>query len=149
VRRLASFSSHLDLLARKLAFSMHSQNRTRIHRENASRIAVEALAQELPPTGPFGALEEVGGPVQRPASHSGDELSFGHLRYQEHLAAKEIVSNRGIEIISLIRSDWWRGVFQLFAQMNQDTATMVRRLRDTGLLTSVADSVLEHGSRCT
>ncbi|MCH4295366.1 hypothetical protein MJ923_13730 [Shewanella sp. 3B26] len=45
-------------------------------------------------------------------------LSFGHFRFQEHLAAKELTYNRGIEISELTDSDWWRGTLCLYAQEN-------------------------------
>lgn len=68
-------------------------------------------------------------------------MTFGHLRFQEHLAAVEISMNRGIDMVTLMRSDWWGGVFRLFAQMSHDTRTIVEKLRGTGRLTSVADTV--------
>jgi hypothetical protein len=38
------------------------------------------------------------------------KVGFGHLRYQEYLAALEIQSNRAINIIEYMDQEWWRGV---------------------------------------
>ncbi|QEZ91934.1 NACHT domain-containing protein [Proteus sp. CD3] len=45
-----------------------------------------------------------------------DTFSFGHLRYQEHLASLELMLNRSIEIIHYLKNDWWRGTLCLYAQ---------------------------------
>lgn len=42
--------------------------------------------------------------------------SFGHLRYQEHLASLELQQNRSIEIFHYLKNDWWRGSLCLYAQ---------------------------------
>lgn len=49
--------------------------------------------------------------------HCSETYSLGHLRYQEHLAAQEIIENRSIDIVSFLRSDWWRGALCLYAQV--------------------------------
>ncbi|MEX9562319.1 NACHT domain-containing NTPase [Morganella morganii] len=45
-----------------------------------------------------------------------ETYSFGHLRYQEHLASIELQNNRSIEIVHYLKNDWWRGVLCLYAQ---------------------------------
>jgi len=45
-----------------------------------------------------------------------ETFSFGHLRYQEHLASLELMQNRSIEIIHYLKNDWWRGSLCLYAQ---------------------------------
>ena len=54
-----------------------------------------------------------------PMSHR-ENFGFGHFRYQEYLAATELVQNRGIDIIPLLPQDWWRGCLVLFAQLTED-----------------------------
>jgi hypothetical protein len=58
------------------------------------------------------------------------KFGFGHLRYQEHLAAKELVSNRGIEILPMLKQEWWYGVLILFAQMNQKLFWLIKAMGD-------------------
>ena len=48
------------------------------------------------------------------------KFGFGHLRFQEHLAAKYIISDRSISIVRLINDTWWRDSLILFAQMNNN-----------------------------
>jgi len=45
-----------------------------------------------------------------------ETYSFGHLRYQEHLACQELLTNRSVDIIPYLKSDWWRGALCLYAQ---------------------------------
>ncbi len=61
---------------------------------------------------------------------------FGHLRYQEFLAAEEISVNRGIDIPPLLTSDWWRGVMYLFACDNQVDALILESYKMFGSLRS-------------
>lgn len=44
------------------------------------------------------------------------EYSFGHFRFQEHLASEELKSNRDIDLTELVVEDWWRGALCLYAQ---------------------------------
>jgi hypothetical protein len=48
-----------------------------------------------------------------------DTFSFGHFRFQEHLACEELTSNRSLDIAELTIDDWWRGSLCLYAQQNE------------------------------
>ena len=48
-----------------------------------------------------------------------DEFSFGHFRFQEHLAAEELRQNRAIDLTELALKDWWRGTLTLYAQESE------------------------------
>lgn len=48
-----------------------------------------------------------------------DTYSFGHFRFQEHLACEELASNRSLDIAELTVDDWWRGSLCLYAQQNE------------------------------
>lgn len=50
-----------------------------------------------------------------------ETYSLGHLRYQEHLASQELIENRSIDILPLLKNDWWRGTLCLYAQACQFT----------------------------
>jgi hypothetical protein len=56
------------------------------------------------------------------------QIGFGHLRYQEYLAAEEMNTNRGIDVCPLLQNPWWRGVFVLFARMCQDLDWLIDSL---------------------
>jgi len=44
--------------------------------------------------------------------------SFGHFRFQEHLASEELKLNRSVDLAELVIHDWWRGALSLYAQHN-------------------------------
>lgn len=48
--------------------------------------------------------------------HISETYSFGHLRFQEHLAALELKENRSIDLLPLLCRDWWIGALCLYAQ---------------------------------
>lgn len=47
------------------------------------------------------------------------KYSFGHFRFQEHLASVELKTNRSVDLTDLVINDWWRGVLSLYAQDNE------------------------------
>jgi hypothetical protein len=119
----------LETLAQKLAFYMHSNNlreelipvlesKIRFVTKNVieSKTANTALNELIDPCNLLVPMSEDG------------KFGFGHLRYQEHLAAMELVSNRGIEIIPLLKHEWWRGVLVLFARMVDDLFWLIKAL---------------------
>jgi flagellar biosynthesis GTPase FlhF len=46
------------------------------------------------------------------------KYSFGHFRFQEHLASEELKLNRSIDLSELATNDWWRGALALYSQDN-------------------------------
>ena len=46
------------------------------------------------------------------------KYSFGHFRFQEHLASEELKLNRSIDLSELATNDWWRGALGLYSQDN-------------------------------
>ena len=42
--------------------------------------------------------------------------SFGHFRFQEHMVAEELMTNRNRDLVDLLIDDWWRGSLSLYAQ---------------------------------
>ena len=53
------------------------------------------------------------------------------MRYQKHLAAKELLINRNIEIGNLMKQPWWKGVLILFSQMNESLSWLVKEIAST------------------
>ncbi|SNX61267.1 hypothetical protein SAMN06296273_2719 [Nitrosomonas ureae] len=50
--------------------------------------------------------------------HITSKYSFGHFRFQEHLASVELKTNRNIDLSDLVNTDWWRGALGLYSQEN-------------------------------
>jgi hypothetical protein len=128
IKRVKSHHSLLDACARKLAYFLHQQHVRQASMEllmeravsrvrQAQRAEVEAAVREL--VDPCNILV--------PMTESG-AYGFGHLRYQEYLAACEIKSNRGIELEGLLRDSWWKDAMVLFAQMTDGIEQIIDQL---------------------
>ena len=71
------------------------------------------------------------------------KFRFGHLRYQEHLVAKELTSNRSIDLLPLLENIWWRGALVLFAQMNSSLLWLFNDVSIRGNFSAVQESLKE------
>jgi len=67
------------------------------------------------------------------------QLGFGHLRFQEYLAACELRNNRGIAVGPLMYKRWWQGALILFAQMTDEIEFIVARIIKQGTTSRVYD----------
>jgi hypothetical protein len=43
------------------------------------------------------------------------KIGFGHLRFQEFLAAQAVLTDRGVKLMELAEDSWWHGVFHLLS----------------------------------
>ncbi len=100
VRRLQTHSSHLEMLARKLAFYFHENHNKSIELARAYEISKFSLSQELKEESAKIALQELIDPCNVLFITPSNEITFGHLRYQEHLAAREILFKSWYRLIS-------------------------------------------------
>jgi hypothetical protein len=143
VSRVRTHSTHLHMAARRIAFRLHSKEQRDRDRETIYRWVEQDLARTLSKDECRLAVDELIDPCGVLVS-SNDEtrLGFDHLRYQEHLAAQEIASNRGIDIVPLMRQNWWVGTFVLYAQMNQDVETIIYRLAQADGVSGVLETLM-------
>jgi len=121
----------LELFAQKLAFYFH-YNTIREAYMSDLQVDIRKITQnEIDADEAKIALRELADPCNLlvPMTEDG-KFGFGHLRYQEHLAAKELVSNRGIEILPMLKQEWWYGVLILFARMNQKLLWLIKAMGD-------------------
>jgi hypothetical protein len=126
IRRVCSSLQCLEDLARKLAHYLHTQNKREEDRTVLHEISRRLMHDVLDKQQAVIALDELIDPcnILVPMTVDG-KFGFGHLRFQEHLAAKELFTNRAIDLLSLMRQPWWRGVLILFAQMNDELFWLV------------------------
>lgn len=124
--RVESHHELLEDVARKVAFKLHSSNKRMASKSQLVNIAKESLEFvynedeiQLAVSELISACNII---VEMSAS---GEFGFGHLRFQEHLAAEEIVKNRGIDITAFLVTPWWRSVMVLFAQMTDNLAAIL------------------------
>lgn len=127
INRMISKQSTLELLGQKLAFHMHYLGLRQMDRQQiineAVRQSVDFFSFEEAKT----AAEELIDPcnILVPMTETG-EFGFGHLRFQEHLAARELNSNRGIEIFQLLKSPWWKDCLIMFSRMVTNLTWLIK-----------------------
>lgn len=68
-------------------------------------------------------------------------FDFGHLRFQEYLAAVEMSQNRAIDVTKYVADDWWQDAFVLFAQITTDFMWLVDRLSRDGRMVKSARTI--------
>jgi len=119
VVRTKNTQDDIEDAAKKIAFVLHDRQVRQASRSDIINILVsssygkksrancEELFSEL--VDPCNILKKV--PLE-------DAYSFGHLRFQEHLAAEEIMRRRDFDIVNATRFDWWSGVLYLYASEN-------------------------------
>ncbi|MBI2824329.1 MAG: hypothetical protein HYX69_06545 [Planctomycetia bacterium] len=118
-RRLEYRSEDLIAAARRIAFAMHEGRTRELSASDMYRIVGDVRVSKR--TGAAGAkklVDELVDPCSVLVTMSGDgRLGFGHLRFQEHLAATEMALNRSIDVIPLLADPGWRDAFVRLARM--------------------------------
>lgn len=119
--RIISTPQTLELVAQKIAFYLHQEAKREDDETVLSEKAIELTIHTLSKEDARTALKELIDPcnILVPMTDDG-KFGFGHLRFQEHLAAREIYLNRSIDFLPLLTEPWWRGVLIFFSQMNTD-----------------------------
>ncbi|WP_288407884.1 NACHT domain-containing protein [uncultured Herbaspirillum sp.] len=128
-KRLTSHSNLLEEIATKLAFQLHERNIRSAPLLSLERFAIKAFekkANRLQEEQIRTAVRELVDPcnILSPMTPEGD-LGFDHLRFQEYLCAIELRQNRGIDLIPLLSSPWWRSVLVLFAILTDDIQPII------------------------
>ena len=129
--RVSTTPHNLEFLAKKLAYYLHNKSKREDSIENLENVAVTILKNNLNEKQAKVAFKELIDPcnIIVPMSDTG-KYGFGHLRYQEHLAAMELVSNRNINILILLgpKLPWWRESLYFFAEMSDDLTWLITTL---------------------
>jgi hypothetical protein len=69
-------------------------------------------------------------------------LGFGHLSYQEYLAADELYTSRQSDIVVHLADPWWRGALVLTAMKTDDIAVVIQeRVLQSGVVGKAADTL--------
>ena len=109
----------LRLCARKIAFSMHRISIRSTSKEEIFDLLRSSMSSNYSNELLSKCIYELENPCNLLIKDSLTEsYSFGHFRFQEHLASYELSSNRSIDIAELTIKDWWRGALSIYAQEN-------------------------------
>lgn len=134
----------LETIAQKIAFYLHSEAKREEDMETLKKQAIKLTLGAMSTKDAETAIDELIEPcnILVPMTDDG-KFGFGHLRYQEHLVAKEIASNRSIVILPLIKQSWWRGPLTLFSQMNADLEWLVKEVGERSNILGVKEGLYE------
>lgn len=148
VKRQKNERETLHIIAKKLASFMHTKHQRTI----GEREALEALVKECNSTYTRRFLAQCIIELQNPCSVLVKDpqtrlLSFGHFRFQEHLASEELCSNRSISLLEIINEDWWRGALSLYSQSVGNIDDLIDELLEkSGRISNTVDQTLREMS---
>ncbi|MBW0179310.1 hypothetical protein [Sediminibacterium sp.] len=128
-QRLETTPQDLEMVSRKLAFFLHYNNKREEDKETLMNMAASLLRGKMSANNAKRAVSELIDPcnILVPMTDDG-KFGFGHLRFQEHLCAREISQHRGIKIAPLLFQNWWRGTLLLYAQMDNDISWLIEEV---------------------
>ncbi|RBP81177.1 hypothetical protein EBI01_13240 [Marinomonas rhizomae] len=120
VRRQNQKSEFLIMCAKKIAFSMHKSG----IRSSTLKSIKSRLRSELSSSYSNDFITECVKELEDPCNilikdRLTGEYSFGHFRFQEHLASCILGTDRNIDLIELTGDEWWKGALSLYAQGNE------------------------------
>lgn len=132
VSRLSCTQEELLIAARSAAFKLHLHGQRDEEKEALLAWATDQSRNRIPFTRCDEALKELVDPcmILVPMSDGG-RLGFGHLRFQEFLAAQEIATNRAIRVGRLIESEWWQDTFVFLAKLDGDFRWLIELLSES------------------
>ncbi|MHB8974781.1 MAG: NACHT domain-containing protein [Pirellulaceae bacterium] len=118
--RLKSRRDDLVHVAKNLAFWLHKSEKREEDREVLYEVATDTSRARLSPRQCRAVVDELidACEILVPMTDEG-KVGFGHLRYQEYLAALELGREQWPTMRPLLGVAWWRDVFVLFARMEE------------------------------
>lgn len=125
VERQAQKGALLRKVASFIAYSMHRDGTREFRREKMQEILFRKYTPNYSEELLECCINELIDPCNVIHKDSFSEtLSFGHFRFQEHLAAMYLAENRSVELIDLVVQNFWVGALCLYAQTN-DIANVI------------------------
>jgi len=127
--RVSNTPQNLELLSKKLAHYLHSIHKRELEinliQEIGIKLTKNILTEEQAKTGVMELIDPCN--ILVPMTETG-KYGFGHLRYQEHLAACELATNRGLEILKILDNVWWKETIIMMVQMCDDISWLINDL---------------------
>lgn len=132
--RSLSTPTNLVKIAQKIAFFLHINNKREENIEVLEQKSFEMMSNFMGKNDVKNALNELIDPCEILIPMTSDgKYGFGHLRYQEHLAARELF-NRSIDIMPLLTQNWWHSSLILFSRMNDNIEWLIRMVGNRGVI---------------
>lgn len=127
--RIESDRYLLEMVSRKIAFIFHKKGIREENKYEIIKLVLQSLGERYTVEQLTLAVDEIIDPcnILTPMTDDG-KFGFGHLRYQEHLAAIELCNNRGIAIYKLLHSSWWRGTLTIFSKLTDDIEFIIEEV---------------------
>lgn len=133
----------LKTLAQKLAYTLHNNLKREEDLATLREYSIKLMSSRLTPEASLNALNELIDPcnILVPMNFGG-RFGFGHLRFQEHLAAKELLGNRAINVVPFLTQGWWKGVLLYFSMMSDSLMWFIKMLAQEDQLTDKKKDIL-------
>lgn len=121
ISRVNSHRQTLEKIARKSAFKLHKLRKREVKVGALIELLVNDSHININEVNIRTGVSDLFSPcnILIPMNEDG-AIGFGHLRYQEFLAAKELTQNRSLDIGPLLFEPWWKGVLRFYSQMADD-----------------------------
>lgn len=144
IDRTITPSNKLLILAQRLAYHLHSNTTREMDMSDLQQISLKLMTKTLSIKNTNIAFMELIDPcnILVPMTDDG-KFGFGHLRFQEHLAANAIATDRSIDIAQFLRQNWWRNVLLFFASMIKDLSWIIDELGRKKQITSSSKILLQ------
>lgn len=142
-RRIESQRHDLHIAAIKLGYSLHQEGVRAATAERMVDWILPVFGSRLGVKDCMLLIEELRDPCHI-LFHMNPEggLGFGHMRFQEYLAARELQENCPIDkVISLVESTWWRGVLTLFSQMCPSIDWIISQYEGPGMSETIRQTL--------
>lgn len=141
IQRMTNAPDELIKLAKYLAFEMHNKEK---------RSFTLMAAKDICRKSNFGyshnkidsLVDELVTPAEIIALKSDGKYDFGHLRFQEYLASKEINSRKSFNFSKVITNKWWEDVFILYSQHAPDVEWIITQATSDGYSTTIRDLLI-------
>lgn len=116
---------------RKLAFLLHSRHLRTISFDTIVNLVIEVIGNIHKKDEAQLFVNELINNNNMLFKNDLDEWGFGHLQYQEYLAALELKENPNINKVPLLNNGWWYKVLENYAFMTRDISALIEDTRNS------------------
>ena len=127
-----------------LALDNHARRKTSFLRDDAARIWSPKFENQAGAVSVDSTLDELTRSNGIIGIKRNGEMDFGHLSFQEYLAAKGVHQlSIGQRLVSRLSDPWWRNVVIFYVGMVDNVGEFIKAIRDRGLMHGGSSDVLK------